>query len=314
MEFVQSPAALPNRLLRHDVIAQILATKISYFSKIPDVRYCACLLGFVFVLATDYSPRSEARAAQAFEPSSSISFVQVPAGSFLMGCSPDDLTYLPTCPDDEVPQHRVQMSRSFELGRFEVTQAQWQSVMGANPSYFKGADRPVEQVAWNDAQGFLTRMNERGDGYVYRLPTEAEWEYAARAAASGAAADSSLEAVGWFDVRSPTATPLLESTGQTHAVGLKQPNAWALYDMRGNVMEWVQDWYAPDYYKESAHTNPSGPSSPPYQVLGPYHIARGGCYHTGASYLRASDRYRTVAGLRRRDIGFRVARERIPIR
>src|SRR5437667_5221339 len=114
------------------------------------------------------------------------------------------------------------------MGKYEVTQAQWESVMERNPSRFRGADRPVEQVSWNDVQQFLQKLNARGDGYRYRLPAEAEWEYAARAGTSGPYAGN-LDAMAWYEQNSGK---------QTHPVGQKQPNAWGLYDMHGNVWEW----------------------------------------------------------------------------
>ena len=176
---------------------------------------------------------------------SGLDFVWVPAGSFIMG-SP--LTGYDSRLADET-QHNVHFFTGFWMGRFEVTQGQYEAVMGTNPSGFKdaGPDAPVENVSWDDAQAFLDRLNKRGSGQTYRLPTEAEWEYACRAGTTG---DSyaSLNVCGWW----------WGNAGQkTHPVGLKLPNAWGLYDMLGNVWEWCQDWYGA--YPAEEETDPPGP-------------------------------------------------------
>jgi formylglycine-generating enzyme required for sulfatase activity len=174
--------------------------------------------------------------------------------------------------------------------------------MDNNPSYFKGPDRPVEQVGWDDAQEFLNRLNARGDGYRYRLPTEAEWEYAARAGSTDLFVDSRLSGVAWYGAGGAN---LLQSKGETHDVGRKQPNAWGLYDVHGNVNEWVQDWFSADYYRNSPRDDPAGPAT------GRTRVTRGGSWYSNASYLRLSNRYEMFAGLSRRDVGFRCVREAI---
>jgi formylglycine-generating enzyme required for sulfatase activity len=166
--------------------------------------------------------------------------------------------------------------------------------MGSNPSYFEGTDRPVEQVSWSDAQQFLEKMNERHDGYRYRLPTEAEWEYAARGPTTGADAGS-LDAMAWYDTNSGR---------QTHPVGQKQPNAWGLYDMHGNVWEWVQDWYG--NYSSAEQVDPTGPSSGTDRVL------RGGSWYNRAEYSRVSFRYSYEPSVMYVNFGFRCVREAIP--
>ncbi|RPI17804.1 MAG: formylglycine-generating enzyme family protein, partial [Acidobacteriales bacterium] len=165
-------------------------------------------------------------------------FVSVAPGEFQMGCSPGDNE----CGDDEKPAHRVKITKAFEIGKYEVTQAQWEAVMGANPSATRGPDLPVEQVSWYDVQEFLSAMNGRNDGYFYRLPTEAEWEFAARAGTTGVRYGE-LDAIAWYG---------RNSGDQPHPAGGKQPNAWGVYDMLGNVWEWCQDWYQADSYKVPA--------------------------------------------------------------
>jgi formylglycine-generating enzyme required for sulfatase activity len=232
-----------------------------------------------------------------------VEFVNIPAGEFMMGCAPTDSPNMPDgtyskCDDDEKPSHRVRIAKAFEMGKYEVTQAQWELVMGANPSFFKGPDRPVEQVTWDQVEDFIGKLNARQDGYRYRLPTEAEWEYAARAGSSGAFPDPpSLSASAWYN---PSGSNVTE--GETRPVGQKQPNVWGLYDIRGNVAEWVQDWYSASYYQQSPQNDPQGPKS------GRYHLTRGGSYHGTAHYLRASDRYQCACASRR-DIGIRLVRE-----
>jgi len=217
-----------------------------------------------------------------------IEFVPIPPGGFDMGSENRD--------SDERPVHRVRVSKAFELGKYPVTQEQWEAGMGSNPSYFKGPDRPVETVSWNDVQEFLKKLNRRGDGHLYRLPTEAEWEYAARAGTTGDS-PAELDAVAWYHGN---------SRAQTHPVGQKQPNAWGLYDMLGNVWEWCRDWYSPDYYRNSPTVDPPGPPSGSQRVL------RGGSSYYNASYLRAATRFRGEPGDRSINLGFRCVREVIP--
>jgi len=168
-----------------------------------------------------------------------MQFAQIPSGEFSMGCSPGDAE----CAASESPAHRVRITKAFQIGAHEVTQEQWEAVMGSNPSYSRGAARPVERASWDEVQEFLRRLSARGDGFRYRLPTETEWEYAARAGTTdkyaGAAA---LPDVAW---------DYTNSGGETHPVGQKAPNAWGLYDTLGNVYEWCQDWFEEAYYAAS---------------------------------------------------------------
>jgi formylglycine-generating enzyme required for sulfatase activity len=220
-----------------------------------------------------------------------MEFVLIPAGSFMMG-SPDNYKYADS---DEKPQHKVTISKSFYLGTYEVTQAQWEAVMGSNPSLFKGRSNPVENVPWEDAQEFIKRLNAKEGHSRYRLPTEAEWEYAARAGSTGVYcfgddADQ-LGGYAWYKDNSGKAT---------HPVGQKQSNAWGLYDMHGNVWEWVEDWYDDEYYSRSPGTDPKGPSSGSYRAL------RGGGCLLRAWYCRSAYRNSPTPGYRHDFIGFRL--------
>jgi formylglycine-generating enzyme required for sulfatase activity len=229
-------------------------------------------------MAADAAAAEERRKARVGE------FVSIPAGEFVMGSSSGN---------DEKPRHRVRITKGFEIGRTVVTQAQWRAVMGANPSGFTGDDRPVENVSWNDVQRFLERVNDENDGYRYRLPTEAEWEYAARA---GSTADTVADgkAVAWFAAN---------SGGETHPVRQKQANAWGLYDMLGNVWEWCADWYGARYYASSPADDPQGPAS------GTTRVVRGGSWYFTGGFVRPAFRYRIIPDVRSDDTGFRLVRE-----
>jgi formylglycine-generating enzyme required for sulfatase activity len=217
-----------------------------------------------------------------------MEFVPIPAGAFMMGSAQGN--------NDERPSHQVTISRPFYLGKYEVTQAQWEAVMGSNPSRFTGQpDRPVEQVSWDDVQAFIRKLNEKEGGTMYRLPTEAEWEYAARAGSTTAYSfgddPGQLGEYAWYTDN---------SGGQTHPVGQRQPNAWGLYDMHGNVWEWVQDWYGT--YAAEPVTDPQGPSS------GSNRVVRGGSWRNGARFCRSAYRFYAHPGDRIVDLGFRLLR------
>jgi len=196
---------------------------------------------------------------------------------------------------EEQPVHGVTLTKAFDLQTTEVTQGQWKAVMGDNPSHFtKGDDYPVEKVSWHDAQAFLKKLNTMDPGKNYRLLTEAEWEYACRAGTTGERYGE-LDAIAWYDKN---------SGGRTHPVGQKQPNAWGLYDMLGNVWEWCADWYGENYYANSPSTDPRGPSSGSYRVL------RGGSWYNSAFYTRSAYRCRNNPAYCYSDYyGFRCARD-----
>ncbi len=215
-----------------------------------------------------------------------IEFVDVAAGEFMMGSLDGGC--------DEQPRHSVTISRPFQMSRFLVTQGQWKSLMGANPSFFNLGDHlPVESVSWHDAQQFAARLSaECRDGYSYRLPTEAEWEYACRAGSTGDFAGN-LQDMAWYGVN---------SGGRTHPVGQKMPNALGLYDMHGNLWEWVQDWYSSTYYLKSPATDPTGPGP------GNYRVIRGGAWIVAANSCRSSHRDARWPGSRSYHVGFRLIR------
>ena len=227
-----------------------------------------------------------------------MEFVWVPAGQFRMGSTSREAS------DDERPVTRVRISRGFWLGKHEVTQAEWQAVMASNPSAFSGCWRcPVEQVSWNDAQAFIERLNGRAGRERYRLPTEAEWEYAARAGmttdtyagdlTNPGGNDPVVNRIAWYDEN---------SDDRTHPVGRKAPNAFGLYDMLGNVWEWAGDWYGG--YPGGIVTDPVGPQSGSSRVL------RGGSWRLSARSCRSALRSRDPPGLRLRfgEVGFRLLR------
>ena len=221
-----------------------------------------------------------------------MQFVSIPAGTFMMGCSAGD----PDCYAEEKPAHRVTITRPFEMGKFQVTQAEYEAVMSVNPSNFKGANLPVENVSWEDANRFCEALNSKKDGYRYRLPTEAEWEYAARAGDTSCRYGPLL-LVAWFRDN---------SEGTTHPVGGKQPNSFSLYDMLGNVWEWVHDWYGITYYSSRQETDPQGP------VSGEYRVSRGGSWRgVVRGQARVSARYILKPNVRNMVVGFRCVREQV---
>ena len=218
-----------------------------------------------------------------------MEFEIIPAGTFTMGSPSAE-----TGRYSYETQHSVTISNPFFMQTTEVTQGQWRAVMGSNPSYFSscGDSCPVEQVSWDDIQSFLTAINAKGEG-TYRLPTEAEWEYAARAGTTTAysfgASETPLGDYTWYSSN---------SSSKTHPVGQKLPNAWGLYDMHGNVWEWVSDRYGD--YSSSAATDPVGSTG------GSRRVSRGGSWSSDTGGLRSADRGGVIPGSRSSSIGFRL--------
>jgi formylglycine-generating enzyme required for sulfatase activity len=217
-----------------------------------------------------------------------MSFVTIPAGTFMMG--------------EGGEAHQVTLTKGFELGVYEVTQEQYEKVMGSTSSHFKGPQNPVETVSWDDAVEFCRKLSalpaEQSAGYVYRLPTEAEWEYAGRAGTttkySFGDSESELGDYAWYRDN---------SGGTTHPVGQKKPNAWGLYDMHGNVYEWCQDWYGA--YPSGSVTDPTGAAS------GSDRVHRGGSWFHNSDYCRSADRNRYAPDNRYIALGFRVVRSSV---
>lgn len=210
-------------------------------------------------------------------------FVAIQPGSFVMGDAHDG------------PPHPVTLSKAYEMQTTEVTQAQWQAVMGDNPAAFKGDNLPIESVSWTQVQTFIQKLNAHGQGR-FRLPTEAEWEYAARAGSSSLYAcgesEDCLAAGSWY---------LPNAADTTHPVASRGANPWGLYDMFGNVSEWVADRYAA--YADPAVTDPTGAAS------GDYRVQRGGSYGNYADGLRSARRSYGDPGGSDRVLGFRLVRQ-----
>jgi formylglycine-generating enzyme required for sulfatase activity len=220
-----------------------------------------------------------------------IEFMTLPAGEFMMGkdTHPNYLT--------DGWLHRVVISRSLEMGKCEVTQAQWKAALGSNPSFNKGDTLPVENVSWDEAQQFIDRLNFAADGFKYRMPTEAEWEYACRAGTTGEYVGY-LDEMAWYEKN---------SGNTTHPVGQKKSNAFGFHDMLGNVREMLLDWYDSQYYMTSALTDPLGPST------GTYKVVRGGCFSSAATADELRPTFRTSGNFigtsdRSSSRGFRVVR------
>jgi len=231
-----------------------------------------------------------------------LDMIWIEPGTFTMGSPTDELGR-----SSDETQHQVTLAKGYWLGKYEVTQSQYEAVMGSNPSGFKGADRPVEKVSWDNAMRFCAKLNAQEkaagrlpEGYEYTLPTEAQWEYACRADTTTALNNgknltnyrecSEIDEVGWY---------YYNSDSKTHSVGQKQPNVWGLYDMHGNVFEWCLDWYGD--YPSTAVANPTGPTS------GSFRVRRGGCWCVEACDNRSASRFRYSPDIQTDYIGFRVA-------
>jgi formylglycine-generating enzyme required for sulfatase activity len=225
-----------------------------------------------------------------------MEFVLIPTGSFMMG---DD-----NGEDCEKPAHKVTIAKPFYFGKYVVTQEQWEAVMGANPSHFKGPRNPVEMVSWYDCQKFLEKLNEKlgSRGAMFRLPTEAQWEYACRAGTttqySFGDAESALGDYAWW---------AKNSDGTIHPMGQKKPNAWGLYDMHGSVWEWCAEPHGHDYYAKSPVEDPTGPAS------GLGRVSRGGSWDSfSPEVFRCAYRNAFRPDQRVSVIGFRVVRTVTP--
>jgi formylglycine-generating enzyme required for sulfatase activity len=236
-----------------------------------------------------------------------MEFMKIPAGEFLMGCSTGDTT----CKEVEKPQHRVRITKAFEMGKYEVTQGEWKALGNAiaNESVFTGDRNPVEMVTRAEAIDFANKLTARNDGFKYRLPTEAEWEYAARAGTTGPTYGP-LDEIAWYGKN---------SNEETHPVGGKKANAWGLHDMLGNVREWTADTFGAPYYAMSPVDDPTGVQANYGERGQPGYTAgagvalpliRGGGWPHPESSQRASDRYHYFGPtLRLSELGFRLVRQ-----
>ncbi len=235
------------------------------------------------------------------EPRTGMTFVLVPPGRFTMGSPAAEPGR-----ETEEAAHGVTLTRGFYLGRFEVTQAEWRAVMGTSPSRFAGCDRcPVERVTWHDAKAFLLRLGRLVPGERFRLPTEAEWEYACRAGTTTPfQTGASLDARGAnVDGRYPYASgPSSRFRGRTAPVGRYPPNAWGLFDLHGNVWEWTEDDHCP--YAEGPAVDPLGRCGSGLKVI------RGGSWAFDVGSARSALRYTHAPADRGYSLGFRVVREK----
>ncbi len=225
-------------------------------------------------------------------------FVEIPEGTFLMG-SPDE----EHSREYDEAQHKITMS-GFYMSKYEVTQEQWKAVMGAynNPSYFKGDKLPVEMVSYNDVLDFISKLNERTKK-EYRLPTEAEWEYACRAGTTTPfftgdnITTDQANYNGYYPYKD---YPMGVNRKQSTEVGTFAANSWGLYDMCGNVWEWCSDWYGSEYYGTDTDINPEGPST------GIERVIRGGSWRNAAQWLRSANRSSDKPKNKGDDCGFRL--------
>jgi formylglycine-generating enzyme required for sulfatase activity len=257
-------------------------------------------LTMAFTLSIDTVRMAMAQASKEITNSIGMKLVLIPKGTFQMGSPIEEGA------DNDEERRQVTISQDYYLGVTEVTQGQYEKVMGTNPSYFQkrvirksdSSMYPVEQVSWEDVVEFCQKLSELPEekkaGRVYRLPTEAEWEYACRAGSKTAysfgESAQSLGDYAWFDGN---------ANGQTHPVGEKKPNAWGLYDMHGNVWEWCSDWYCENL--TGAVSDPTGPRE------GSHRVGRGGGWSTLAEFCRSAYRFRYCPSFRNADYGFRLA-------
>lgn len=256
---------------------------------VAAVRRLALLCGWLGIGCAGGPCRAEPSAAGVVITNTlGMRLVHVPSGEFKMGSPAGE----PGRHEDEM-RHGVRLARDFRLGATEVTQREWETVMGGgNPSKVKGPNLPVTGVTWADATRFCARLSEK-DGGRYRLPTEAEWERACRAGEDGAFSGGSPDEVAWH----------LGNSGETpHSVGVLKPNAWGLHDMHGNAMEWCGDWYQERLGRESA-VDPSGPAT------GESRVARGGSFRHNARAARSAARQAITPSYQFDHLGFRVLME-----
>lgn len=267
-----------------------------------EIESTTTIANFITALPVE---RTEGETAGEEATFDGIEFVWAPAGTFTMGAPANDAAnnYV-----DAMPQHEVTISRGFWISKYEITQAQYFAVTDENDSFFRlpdvanSPDLPGDSISLDDAQYFVSLLNAmtEGDG-VYRIPTEAEWEYACRAGTTTnfhfgdePYGEGDINEYGWTN---------FSSENQTNFVGQLMPNDWGLYDMHGNVWEWTQDRYAADYYANSPAVDPFGP------VVGSYHVARGGSWYNQEFLAASVSRFSFIQGAKYNFVGFRLIRQ-----
>ena len=227
-----------------------------------------------------------------------MEFKKIDSGCFQMGRDPD----AEQGGDNELPRHKVCITKPFYIGKTEVTQDQWTKIMGYNKSKFKGGDRPVERVSGETVFTFIGLLNKKEKGAKYRLPTEAEWEYVARAGSETTYFfgndPGELSEYAWFGGE--------QAENQTHPVAGKKPNPWGVYDIYGNVWELVRDYYKADYYADSPTDDPR------YAKMGDYQVVRGCDWSNGAAVCRSAQRGRVHRRMMDEGLGFRLVLENLP--
>jgi len=282
--------------------AAVVGGKVGHGRKMTTPMYIVAMVIAVVLLVAGWMIFGH-KAGGAMKNDIGMEFSWIPSGSFMMGSPNSEADRL----QEEGPQRLVTMARGFWMGRYEVTQGQYEAVMGTNPSGFKtcGKDCPVEQVSWNDAKEFISKLNARNDGFVYSLPSEAEWEYAARAGTTTAFAfgDSLSSTQANFDGNYPYGNaPKGPNLERTTKVGSYRPNAWGLYDMHGNVREWVEDIYNKDGYAGL----PTDGSANTLRGDSSFRVLRGGPWGTFGGGSRSAYRLWDSPTLRLNYGGFRV--------
>lgn len=255
--------------------------------------YAAAVIGLFAIIGVTNAARAQGPGSVFKDCADCPEMVVIPGGSFMMGSQSVPAVRF-EAPRDEQPRHQVNL-RSFALGKYEVTQAQWQSLMGANPSATINPALPVEKVSWSDIQVFIQKLNSK-TGRQYRLPSEAEWEYAARAGSTTLYSfgddAGQLDRFAWYGAN---------AGGRPHPVGQKQANPYGLHDMHGNVWEWVQDCHKEDYRGTPSDGTAFERSGLCVRVL------RGGSWYFPAEHLRSAYRSAYLPGFRYFDVGFRLA-------
>ncbi|MDR2353714.1 MAG: formylglycine-generating enzyme family protein [Deltaproteobacteria bacterium] len=258
--------------------------------KTPFAIFIISLLTLTFLYYVPSSPAEEPE--DTYVNPIGMEFVLIKKGTFLMGSNESENASVST---NELPQHRVRITQDFYIGRYEVTQGEWNQLMDENLSENQNDNFPVVNVTWFKAQEFIRKLNDRDPNATYRLPTEAEWEYACRAGTD----------TTWFFGNDPLDLPDyadMEDYPTHHfvRVGTYEPNPWGLYNIYGNAREWVEDWYSPDYYEESPTDDPTGPTEGKEKIL------RGGAFCDDPVYCKSARRYTEAPDELSGSFGFRV--------